>query len=68
MQIEGVSSYYHAHFWEQSSDYKVGSLHIQVSPALSDPAEIYRIKDMVTALFKDYLDLREFTLQIDKQA
>ncbi|XP_013792067.1 zinc transporter 5-like, partial [Limulus polyphemus] len=60
--LEGVLSYRNHHFWQHSADLKVGSIHVQVRPDVSDQ----KIINQVTAIFKD-IGFSNFTVQVEKE-
>ncbi|XP_076341601.1 proton-coupled zinc antiporter SLC30A5-like isoform X2 [Tachypleus tridentatus] len=60
--IEGVLSYRNHHFWQHSADLKVGSIHVQVRPDISDQ----KLINQVTTIFKD-IGFNNFTVQVEKE-
>ena len=61
--VDGVLSYSDAHFWLQSSDNIVGTVHLQVAPSANEQ----KVITMVINFLKSELGVSSLTVQIEKE-
>ena len=61
MSLDGVLSVSDVHFWRQSSDHVIGTLHVQVAPSISEQKTCH----MIVQFLRDR-SLIPATIQLEK--